>query len=94
MLFKVVLQLPTWNINEKVFIFVVHPAFLRKFWKKLEVSLSFSEIYVEKNVKKKQDLDMDRWEEICLSDPIRSRFWGLDRWSDPIQKNWIDIRIG
>ena len=60
----------------------------------MEVSLSFSEIYVAKNVKKKQDLDMDRWEEICLSDPIRSRFLELDRWSDPIQKNWIDIRIG
>ena len=93
MLFKVVLQLPTWNINEKVFIYVVHLVF-KEILKKLEVSLSFSEIYVAKNVKKKQDLDMDRWEEICLSDPIRSRFWGLDRRSDPIQKNWIDIRIG
>ena len=34
--------------------------FLKEFLNKLDVSLSFSDICVAENVKKRQDLDMDR----------------------------------
>ena len=59
MLFNVVLQLQL-KYELKSLHFCSKPCFFKEILKKMEVSLSFSEIYVAKNVKKKQDLDMDR----------------------------------